>query len=45
MVFSHFDEIDTNKDGKITKEELAASMKKMHEKMQEKRGDKEMKKQ
>ena len=33
MLFKHFDEIDANKDGKISKDEIVANMKKMHHKM------------
>ena len=32
MLSEHFDEVDTNKDGKVTREELDAAMKKMHKK-------------
>ena len=42
MLFAHFDEIDANKDGKITKNEVAAYMKSLHEHMQDQHLDKGM---
>jgi Ca2+-binding EF-hand superfamily protein len=42
MVFAHFEEFDANKDGKITKDELVEGMKKLHEQVQQRRGEKMM---
>lgn len=41
MLFAHFDEFDTSKDGKITKAEVIDSMQKMHERHENKAGAKQ----
>jgi Ca2+-binding EF-hand superfamily protein len=43
MLFKHFDEVDTNKDGKISKGELNDYMQKMHDKMHGKHDEEMMK--